>query len=1099
MATYLQGVEDYIPQFQPFDPDLNFYSNVLQTKQTQYDNNWKALNNIYGQYFYSDLTRDNNIAKKDELLKQIDFNLKRISGLDLSLEQNVQQAAQVFKPFYEDKYLMKDMAYTKNYINKRSGAMGLKNSKDEKTREMYWDTGVKAMDYMREEFKNATDEESLGFQNVSYTPYKNVTKLYLDIAKKSGIKMETPSWSEDGRYKIITRNGEQVQVPFSYLFKSYAANDAQLQDIYRTQAYVNRQDYVYQNLNQFEGDRLAAERSYLIEQNNTIQTYAKALKTESSQQKTVTDNNKEAAARALQENTGTMFTADYLKRLSEDSQIVDQVDNYNEGLVNNVSNGSSTASTSSYNSDEDNDIDLLRYKVDAGTAAMLMNQDIAEAAYTASFIDYKVTTEADPFALENVRQSNRLKAIEANKKANEKNLLLEHGLKTGYYVMDYETGAYKINPKYQTIINKDPGSGASTAAMSTEEMNVQQYTEASEDLGEGFIREVGGILNQLKGVNLTNQQLAYTLGGGLGFNSYSDYTDPLSRNISEGIMYRNMRSPFTSRFTDRVRAAFEFESDPDKTLKQMMNNPGAYLSEKSASELKRIKTKLDGVFLDLASTGDQQGLMYHGAQGVDNPLAQQNISFEKFILHKEAFELANKKNIDVLSNALAQEDPNLAKIYFNNGNPLDKETFIKRALENTFSKDQQSLVYVGESDGGVGYIGEGVVGPILDKLGSLVYQKDFKENFTLNADQQKRFNTYLEKVRKANPTAFNNKSRRDTLVDNWYKKEFNLTAEGKPKTFTNYEEEYSDLYDRYKDKLVELGASNKLISMTSSLNEIKPEGGKFGTFATNTGLYVNLNAPGTPGYNAFLQFNNDFKRLPLSQFEVSFDGNNKSGFKEEDREDINARRAIAKNIIGAYMSKLSTGDSYEDPEIFQAQIANEDSKIGAMVFYPKMDVLKDFISTKEKPNLLTAEQASQLVSEGITIAAPRSTWKNDLFMNNKIGALESMINMKQPIKYSNPFSGGFEIVPDNTSSVGYRVNQTIKVVDDFTGKLVDQVVLIPTVNYGKNVDETYLIMRNIMNQISTANINDYRNVITNLNIQQQAENKFKSQQLTRTK
>ena len=37
MSTYLQGVTDYIPQFQPFQPDLNFYANALQTKQNQYD------------------------------------------------------------------------------------------------------------------------------------------------------------------------------------------------------------------------------------------------------------------------------------------------------------------------------------------------------------------------------------------------------------------------------------------------------------------------------------------------------------------------------------------------------------------------------------------------------------------------------------------------------------------------------------------------------------------------------------------------------------------------------------------------------------------------------------------------------------------------------------------------------------------------------------------------------------------------------------------------------------------------------------------------------------------------------------------------------
>ena len=75
MATYLQGVTDFIPDYQPFQPDLNFYANVLQTKQTQYDNNWKQLNNLYGQLYGADLTNDLNVQKKDQLLKQIDLFL----------------------------------------------------------------------------------------------------------------------------------------------------------------------------------------------------------------------------------------------------------------------------------------------------------------------------------------------------------------------------------------------------------------------------------------------------------------------------------------------------------------------------------------------------------------------------------------------------------------------------------------------------------------------------------------------------------------------------------------------------------------------------------------------------------------------------------------------------------------------------------------------------------------------------------------------------------------------------------------------------------------------------------------------------------------
>lgn len=63
MATYLQGVTDYIPDYQPFQPDLNFYANVLQTKQNQYDTNYKAINNLYGQLYNSDLTHGDNVKE----------------------------------------------------------------------------------------------------------------------------------------------------------------------------------------------------------------------------------------------------------------------------------------------------------------------------------------------------------------------------------------------------------------------------------------------------------------------------------------------------------------------------------------------------------------------------------------------------------------------------------------------------------------------------------------------------------------------------------------------------------------------------------------------------------------------------------------------------------------------------------------------------------------------------------------------------------------------------------------------------------------------------------------------------------------------------
>ena len=63
MAQYPQGVTTFIPDYQAYQPDFNFTANVLQLKQTQYDQNWNRLNNIYGQYIkYSFIKGMNNVC-----------------------------------------------------------------------------------------------------------------------------------------------------------------------------------------------------------------------------------------------------------------------------------------------------------------------------------------------------------------------------------------------------------------------------------------------------------------------------------------------------------------------------------------------------------------------------------------------------------------------------------------------------------------------------------------------------------------------------------------------------------------------------------------------------------------------------------------------------------------------------------------------------------------------------------------------------------------------------------------------------------------------------------------------------------------------------
>ena len=90
MATYLPGVQDYIPNLEPFKPDYKFLSDVLTIRQDRYDTNFKALNNLYNDVINAPLTRDENIERRDQYINKLSEGLKQVAGLDLSLQQNVE-------------------------------------------------------------------------------------------------------------------------------------------------------------------------------------------------------------------------------------------------------------------------------------------------------------------------------------------------------------------------------------------------------------------------------------------------------------------------------------------------------------------------------------------------------------------------------------------------------------------------------------------------------------------------------------------------------------------------------------------------------------------------------------------------------------------------------------------------------------------------------------------------------------------------------------------------------------------------------------------------------------------------------------------------
>jgi hypothetical protein len=205
MATYIKGVTDYIPALEPFKPDYKFLSDVLTVRQDRYDTNYKQLNDLYSKVVYAPLSRTDNSQRRDQYANRLSNGLKQVSGLDLSLQQNVDVAKGLFKPFFEDKSLIKDMAATKLYANENQRANSYLNSPDKEIAKQYWDTGVQGLSMWMDKFKNASSEEALTMGMPQYVPNPDLYNLAFNSLKDSGLSIKQTTL--DGDWIVTTQNG----------------------------------------------------------------------------------------------------------------------------------------------------------------------------------------------------------------------------------------------------------------------------------------------------------------------------------------------------------------------------------------------------------------------------------------------------------------------------------------------------------------------------------------------------------------------------------------------------------------------------------------------------------------------------------------------------------------------------------------------------------------------------------------------------------------------------------------------------------------------------------------------------------------------------
>ena len=510
MATYIQGITDYIPQFQPFQPDYNFLGNVLQTAQSKYDSNYDAISKTYGTLLNSPMMREDNIKQREEYFKMIDQDIKKMSGLDLSLQQNVDAADKVFQSFYKNKGMVHDMVYTKEYQNQLQRADNFKNCIDqEKCGGKFWETGVLDLNYKADEFKKASKDQALMMNPGEYTPYidlqEKATKYAKELLGTSGaFGVQTVTKSADGRYLVTLKNGQNLALPLNNLLQNQYGNDPAIQKMFKAQSYVNRKSFIQQNAEKY-GSEDAAEDEYFrqVDQKAYVSSLDKkeleAYNKSATARQAVLEQQVKTQGVPVGDPNGSLLANALGAAMINKAAISKNLEIYDE---------TGKIAKSMYEAGDDRV--MKRQRADAFAARYDMTRDIGDTASIIASMTGQETIEEDPYAksyydfsLAMAKQADAYdrQDINAKRKA-------EYDLKKSIYLAQFKKQGSAVGTSNKGFIIHDVN-GASSGPDKTNEVvdmskAISESAQSVIDDTHKFVRGYGGnLMDIINGENYT--------------------------------------------------------------------------------------------------------------------------------------------------------------------------------------------------------------------------------------------------------------------------------------------------------------------------------------------------------------------------------------------------------------------------------------------------------------------------------------------------------------------------------------------------------------------------------------------------------------------
>lgn len=591
MSTPYVGIQDYIPQIQPFHPDLNFYSNVLSTKQNQYDAGYQKMSGLYSSILNSPMLRDGNIKRRDEFLKAIDQDVKKVAGLDLSKQENVELASKIFEPFYNDKNIIHDIAFTKKYQGELNKAENFRNCVDpDKCGGSYWDKGVQAMHYQAEEYKKTSSEEALNYEAPKFKPFVNVTQKAIKAAKDAGFNVELESVNKG--YIVTDKNGalllgngkDQPGVLPQFLYGMFG-EDQSMKDVFNTQAYVQRKDFAKAHAGEY-GSEDAAESFYL---NDIIRKSVPHLEKSAAESQNSL-NYLDAAKKTLQQqmdsqgvkvgNSKEESAFELINALYEKNQAATV---YHEGVLNEIKTAPNL-----------NDLKALRSRADGIVANSYFQHTLDAAAYDYAMGTAKRELKADPYALERFRTSQNIYEHSAKMQNEDEYFIKRHGATK--YDLDFQ---HQLQLKQMGLEGKNKH-------VELNEQQKNQMKSAGYTPGFGGTYSVDQIEAAVNAGHVTpvGQDLPTTAGGGKTTSNYMDNVKYFSEESAKNFI--QAKGNVSQLLTNLVQQYDKAANGPNKEdailIKQSLDNILAQTPIKNADNLlsdrKTLVTnlqKIDGV------------------------------------------------------------------------------------------------------------------------------------------------------------------------------------------------------------------------------------------------------------------------------------------------------------------------------------------------------------------------------------------------------------------------------------------------------------------------------------------------------------------------